>query len=266
MIELSLAFSPCPNDTFIFHALLHRCIDTGDYSFSPHIDDVEKLNQAAFGQVFQITKLSFYAYLLLKDQYELLDSGSALGFGCGPLLVSRQGNSFSAGSRIAIPGKYTTAFLLLRLWNPEVKNIVVTRFDGILPGVRSGEYDAGLIIHEGRFVYQDYGCQKIIDLGQWWEKETNSPIPLGCIAIRKDANTIIHKKEVEQIIRNSMIFATENRNDSLPFILQHAQELDEKVIDGHINLYVNDFTLSLGETGEKAIRTLDEMAKWKKIL
>ena len=266
MTELSLAFSPCPNDTFIFHALLHRRIDIGDYSFSPHIDDVEKLNQAAFGQVFQITKLSFYAYLLLKDQYELLDSGSALGFGCGPLLVSRQGNSFSADSRIAIPGKYTTAFLLLRLWKPEVKNIVVTRFDDILPGVRSGEYDAGLIIHEGRFVYQDYDCQKIIDLGQWWEKETNSPIPLGCIAIRKDANTIIHKKQVERIIRNSIIFATENRNDSRPFILQHAQELDEKVIDGHINLYVNNFTLSLGETGENAIRTLDEMAKWKKII
>ncbi len=266
MTELSLAFSPCPNDTFIFDALLHHRIDTCDYSFSSHIDDVEKLNQAAFKQIFQITKLSFYAYLLLKEQYELLDSGSALGFGCGPLLVSRQGNSFSAGSRIAIPGIYTTAFLLLRLWNPEVKNIVVTRFDRILPGVRSGEYDAGLIIHEGRFVYQNYDCQKVIDLGEWWEKETNSPIPLGCIAIRKDSNTVIHKKKVEQIIRNSIEFAIENRNDSRDFILQHAQELDHKVIDGHIDLYVNDFTLSLGETGEKAIQTLDEMARWKKIL
>ncbi len=266
MTELSLAFSPCPNDTFIFDALLHRRIDTCDYSFTSHIDDVENLNRKAFKQIFQITKLSYYAYLLLKERYELLDSGSALGFGCGPLLVSREGSSFSPSARIAIPGTYTTAFLLLRLWNPEITNVEVTRFDRILPGVCSGEYDAGLIIHEGRFVYQDHDCQKIIDLGEWWEKETNSPIPLGCIAIRKDANTIIHKKKVEQIIRNSIHFATENRGVSLDFILEHAQELDKKVIDGHINLYVNNFTLSLGETGEKAIQTLDEMARWKKIL
>ncbi len=266
MTELSLAFSPCPNDTFVFHALLHNRVDTYDYKFSPHIYDVEKLNQDALKQVFHVSKLSFYAYLLLKEKYELLDSGSALGFGCGPLLVSSRERSFTAQSKIAIPGRYTTAFLLLKLWNPEITNFVITRFDRILPGVKSGEFDAGLIIHEGRFVYRDYDCYKIVDLGEWWEKETNSPIPLGCIAIRKDPNTIIHKEPVERIIKSSVAFAMKNRHDSRHFVLHHAQELDETVIDNHIKVYVNDFTLSLGQVGVNAIQKLDEMAGWKKVL
>lgn len=266
MTDLSIAFSPCPNDTFIFHAMLHNCTDTGDYAFSPHIDDVEALNNAAFKKTYQITKLSFYAYLLLKEEYELLDSGSALGFGCGPLLVTSKHRNFSSDSRIAIPGNYTTAFLLLKLWHPEIRNIVVTRFDRILPGVQSGEFEAGLIIHEGRFIYSDYGCEKVIDLGEWWEKETNLPIPLGCIAIRKDPGKICHKKQVETLIRNSVLYAKKDRAASRPFVKKHAQELDDKVIDGHIDLYVNDFTVSLGITGEKAVQKLEEMARWKKIL
>lgn len=266
MTELSIAFSPCPNDTFIFHAMLHNCIDTGDYTFSPHIDDVEALNNAAFKKTFQITKLSFYAYLLLKNDYELLDSGSALGFGCGPLLVIQKAGRFSPDSKIAIPGDYTTAHLLLKLWNPEIKNIVVTRFDRILPGVQNGEYDAGLIIHEGRFIYPDYGCVKVIDLGEWWEKETGLPIPLGCLAIRKDQKTIIHKEQVELLIKNSVIYAKKNRDASRPFIKKYAQEMDDKVIDGHIDLYVNDFTVSLGMTGKKAVQKLEETARWEKII
>lgn len=266
MTDLSIAFSPCPNDTFIFHAMLHHCIDTGCYTFSPHIHDVEALNLAAFKKTFQITKLSFYTYLLLKDDYELLDSGSALGFGCGPLLVTRKESTFSPDFRVAIPGSHTTAHLLLKLWNPEVRNIVVTRFDRILPGVQSGEYDAGLIIHEGRFIYPGYGCVKVIDLGEWWEKETNLPIPLGCIAIRTDPETIIHKKEAGLLIKNSVIYAKINRDSSRPFVKKHAQELDDGVIDGHIDLYVNDFTASLGITGQRAIQTLEEMARCKKII
>ncbi len=266
MTDLSIAFSPCPNDTFIFHAMLNYGIDTGNYTFSPHIDDVEALNNAAFKKIFQITKLSFYAYLLLKEDYELLDSGSALGFGCGPLLVTKNERKFSSDSKVAIPGNYTTAFLLLKLWNPEIKNIVATRFDRILPGVQSCEYDAGLIIHEGRFIYPEYGCTMIIDLGKWWEKETKLPIPLGCIAIRKDPETVIHKNEVELLIKNSVIYAKKNRAASRPFVKSHSQELDDKVIDGHIDLYVNDFTVSLGITGQRAIQTLEEMARWKKIL
>jgi len=266
MNNLSIAFSPCPNDTFIFHAMLHQGIDTDNYAFSPHIDDVEALNNAAFKKTYQITKLSFYAYLLLKEEYELLDSGSALGFGCGPLLVTSKDRIFSSVSKIAIPGNYTTAFLLLKLWNPEIRNIVVTRFDRILPGVQSGEFDAGLIIHEGRFIYPAYDCVKVIDLGEWWEKETGLPIPLGCIAIRKDPETIIHKEQVELLIRNSVLYAKKNGAASRSFVLKHAKEMNDKVIDGHIDLYVNDFTVSLGMTGKKAVQKLEETAKWKKII
>jgi len=266
MTDLSIAFSPCPNDTFIFHAMLHHRIDTGNYTFSPYIDDVEALNNDAFKKRFQVTKLSFYACLLLRGQYEILDSGSALGFGCGPLIVAGKGKLFSAGSRIAIPGNYTTASLLLRLWNPGIKNIIVTRFDRILPGIQSGEYDAGLIIHEGRFIYKNYGCVQVIDLGEWWEKKTGLPIPLGCIAIRKDPQTLIHKEQIELLIKNSVIYAKKHKDDSRAFILQHARELNEEVIDGHINLYVNNYTISLGETGKRAIQTLEEMARWEKIL
>jgi 1,4-dihydroxy-6-naphthoate synthase len=266
MTELSIAFSPCPNDTFIFHAMLHDCIDTGDYIFSPHIDDVEALNNAAFKKRFHITKLSFYAYLLLKDDYEILDSGSALGFGCGPLLVIRKERAFSPDLRVAIPGQYTTAHLLLKLWKPEIRNIIVTRFDNILPGVKSGKFDAGLIIHEGRFIYPGYDCVKVVDLGEWWEKETGLPIPLGCIAIRKDPDTIRHQEHIETFIKNSVSYAKKNRGASLPFVLRHAQEMYKKVIDGHIDLYVNDFTVSLGTTGKKAVQKLEEIARWKKII
>jgi 1,4-dihydroxy-6-naphthoate synthase len=266
MTKLSIAFSPCPNDTFIFHAMLHNCIDTGEYTFSPYIDDVEALNNAAFKKRFRITKLSFYAYLLLKKEYQILDSGSALGFGCGPLLVIRKGRAFDPDARVAIPGQYTTAHLLLKLWNPEIRNIIITRFDSILPGVKSGEFDAGLIIHEGRFIYPEHDCVKVVDLGEWWEKETGLPIPLGCIAIRKDPDTICHQEHIETLIKNSVIYAKKHRDASLPFVLRHAQEMDNKVIDSHIDLYVNDFTVSLGVAGENAVKRLEEAARWKKII
>jgi 1,4-dihydroxy-6-naphthoate synthase len=266
MTELSIAFSPCPNDTFIFHGMLHNCIETGEYEFLSHIDDVEALNIAALEKTYQITKLSFYAYLLLKKEYQILDSGSALGFGCGPLLVIRKGRAFDPDAKVAIPGRYTTAHLLLKLWNPGIRNIAVTRFDNILPGVKSGEFDAGLIIHEGRFIYSGYDCEKVVDLGEWWEKETGLPIPLGCIAIRKDSGTIRHKEQIERLIKNSVIYAKKNRGASRLFVKKHAQEMDDKVIDGHIDLYVNDFTVSLGAAGENAVKRLEEAARWKKII
>jgi len=266
MPTLDIGFSTCPNDTFIFHAMLHKQIDMADLSFTPHLFDVEELNKKAFSQAFHISKLSIYAYFQLRESYEILDSGSALGYGCGPLLIGRSSEGFRNDAKIAIPGEYTTAYLLLQLWNPEIKNIEVTRFDNILEGVKSGKYDAGLIIHEGRFIYPEYGCKKIIDLGEWWESETGMPIPLGCIAIRKDPATISQKNRVEAILRNSIQYALENRGVSREFIKFHAQEMEDQVIDGHIDLYVNDFTLSLGDKGRKAIKTLEEMARWKKIL
>lgn len=261
MTSLTLAFSPCPNDTFIFHALLHKLIDTGDYSFETDIDDVEALNTAAFAERFQVTKLSSGAYLRLREKYELLDSGAAMGFGCGPLVVAASGHKLSAASRIAVPGANTTALLLMKSWNAELKNLVEERFDRILPGVKAGKYDAGLIIHEGRFIYQNYGCEKIIDLGDWWEGETGCPIPLGCLAIRKDADTARHKENVERLIRDSVLHARAHPEASRAFIRGHAPGASDEIIDAHIKLYVNDYSVSLGETGKKAFSVLEERCK-----
>jgi 1,4-dihydroxy-6-naphthoate synthase len=266
MTRLDIAFSTCPNDTFIFHAMLHDHVDTGNLRFVPHMHDVEALNQKAFFNTFHISKLSFYAYLKLRQSYEILDAGAALGYGCGPLLVGRSTNLSLPEAKIAVPGEYTTAYLLLRLWQPEIRNIEITRFDNILEGVRIGRYDAGLIIHEGRFIYQQYDCVEIIDLGKWWEDRTTLPIPLGCIALRKESPYIDLKTDIESVIRSSVKYAFQNRDASREFIKLHAQEMEDPVIDGHIDLYVNNFTLSLGDTGKKAIQVLEETARWQQIL
>jgi 1,4-dihydroxy-6-naphthoate synthase len=263
---IDLAFSPCPNDTFIFHAMLRGLIDTGEYRFTPHLYDVEELNIQATRETYHVTKLSFFAYLKLKQTYALLDSGSALGFGCGPLLVAGDARVKVEDARIAIPGDWTTANLLLKLWNPNLENIAIVRFDEILPGIAQKRFDAGVIIHEGRFVYEQYGCKEIVDLGAWWESETGLPIPLGCIAIRKDNATLAHKQQIENLLCESTQYALKNRHASRAFIKEHAQELDDQVIDGHIDLYVNDFTVSLGAEGRKAVETLEEMARCKNIL
>ena len=266
MTRLDIAFSTCPNDTFIFHALLHDCIDTGDLHFVSHMHDVEALNQKAFSKTFHISKLSFYAYLKLRESYEILDAGSALGYGCGPLLVGRSTDLSLSEAKIAVPGEYTTAYLLLRLWHPEIRNIEITRFDNILEGVQIGRYDAGLIIHEGRFIYPEYDCVEIIDLGKWWEDRTSLPIPLGCIALRKESPCIDLKTDIESVIRRSVEYAFQNREASREFVKLHAQEMEDPVIDGHIDLYVNNFTLSLGDIGKQAIQALEEAARWQKIL
>ncbi|MEW6076300.1 MAG: 1,4-dihydroxy-6-naphthoate synthase [Thermodesulfobacteriota bacterium] len=266
MTRLSLAFSPCPNDTFMFHALLHGLVDTGGLEYAAHLHDIDELNEFAFSGLFDVTKMSFFAYLKLQDNYRLLDAGAALGFGCGPLLVARNLEAFSPDATIAIPGEMTTASLLLQLWNPGIHHTVVTRFDDILPGVARGVYDAGLIIHEGRFVYQNYGCRKIVDLGQWWEEETGLPIPLGCIAVKKASPAMDHREAIQTDIRQSIQYAVNHPETSRDFIRKHAQEMDDQVIDGHIQLYVNPFSLELGEVGEAAICKLEEMALWADIL
>jgi 1,4-dihydroxy-6-naphthoate synthase len=257
MIPLSLGMSPCPNDTFMFHALLHGLIDCGNLAFTPSIHDIDVLNQKAFASELAVTKLSFYAYLQARDRYELLDSGAALGYGCGPLLVARSTLPDLSRARIAVPGMQTTALMLLQLWNPTLTNITPVRFDRILPAVRDGEFDAGLIIHESRFVFQDYKCQSLVDLGEWWESQTGLPIPLGCIAIRRDADTIRHKAVVEALIRQSVEFAFSNPAASRPYVKSLARETDDSVIDRHIGLYVNEFSRSLGDIGWKAVRKLE---------
>lgn len=263
-LALDVGFSPCPNDTFIFDALIHRRIDTSPFRFQARIADVEELNERAFAGAYPVTKLSFSAYLLLKDRYALLDAGAALGYGCGPLLVSRKPMASLKNARVAVPGRYTTAYLLLRLWQGEIGQAEFVRFDEILPGLAADRYDAGLIIHEGRFVYPRYGCTQLVDLGQWWEGETGLPLPLGCIALRRDL--LPHKGGVEEGLRRSVAYAMQNPQAAQAFIKLHAQELDEQVISDHIALYVNEMTLSLGETGMRAVEALEERARCRGIL
>lgn len=259
MIPLSLGMSPCPNDTFMLHALLHGRIDCGALAFTPAIHDIDVLNQKAFASELAVTKLSFYAYLQARDRYELLDSGAALGYGCGPLLVARSPLPDLSRARIAVPGMQTTALMLLRLWNPALVNVTPLRFDRILPAVRDGEFDAGLIIHESRFVYKQYNCHALVDLGEWWESQTRLPIPLGGFAIRRDNETVRRKAEVQNLIRRSVEYALKNPSASRSYVKSLARETDDSVIARHIDLYVNAFSLSLGEAGRQAVRKVEEM-------
>ncbi len=265
---LTLGFSPCPNDCFIFDAMLHGKIDTEGLIFQPVIEDVEALNKKAFKTKLNISKLSFFTFAHVQKKYSLLDSGAAIGFGVGPLLVS--GSSFNVSRlkdtslRIAIPGKNTTANLLLSLAYPHLKNKTEVLFSEIEDEVLKGKFDLGVIIHESRFTYEQKGLKKVIDLGDWWEKKTKSPIPLGGIAIKRSLPIEIQKK-AEHVIRKSVEFAFKNPGASKVFIKKHAQEMDDAVIKQHIALYVNKFSLSLGSKGRKAVEVLlQTIAKFKR--
>lgn len=253
---LTLGFSPCPNDCFIFDALLHGKIDTEGLSFKPVIEDVEALNKKAFKGKLDISKLSFFTYAQLQKKYSLLDSGAALGFGVGPLVVSTSKiKLLTSDLRIAIPGKNTTANLLFSLAFPHLKNKTEVLFSKIENEVLKGKFDLGLIIHESRFTYRQKGLKKVIDLGEWWEKRTKSPIPLGCIAIRS-AYAKQTQKKIERIIRRSVEYAFAHPNSSRSFVKEHSQEMSDAVIKKHIGLYVNKYSLSLGTKGKKAVDTL----------
>ncbi|MBI5142133.1 MAG: 1,4-dihydroxy-6-naphthoate synthase [Nitrospirae bacterium] len=263
MPELTLGYSPCPNDTFIFHAMTRGLLDCGGITFRERLEDVETLNRLALAGSLDITKVSYHALGALRDKYFLLRSGGALGRGCGPLLVarSRREPAALAGKKIAIPGRLTTAFLLLRLFDPSFggpsfgSNIIAMPFHEIMGAVSSGEVDAGLIIHESRFTYPAFGLVSVLDLGQWWEQETGLPIPLGCIAARRDMGDGMALR-VESIIRASVRRALDHPDEPASYIRAHAQEMDETVIRRHIALYVNDFSLDLGDEGERAVTEL----------
>lgn len=254
---LSIGFSPCPNDTFIFHALVSGLAPMQGFSLLPPVlADVESLNQWALEGKLDITKLSFHALGHVLDEYTLLATGAALGRGCGPLLISRSeiDPAKLAEQTIAVPGNYTTAAMLLRLCYPKCRKIVTMRFDQIMPALAAGDIDAGVIIHESRFTYQQYGLQLITDLGAWWEETTGHPIPLGGIAVRRSlGDTII--AAIETAIRDSLLLAQANPGQAAAYIKQHAQELDDQVTADHIRLYVNDFSLDLGREGLAAVQT-----------
>lgn len=257
MHEISIGFSPCPNDTFIFDALVHGKIDTKDFRFTPFIADVEELNTMALQGKLQCTKLSFHALAHCVSHYSILDSGSALGFNNGPLFICKKGNanSITNASRIALPGKNTTAHLLFSIAYPNFAHKTHMLFSHIEQAISSGEVDAGVIIHENRFTYAERGFEKILDLGTFWEKRTQSPIPLGTIAIHRNVPHSV-AQTINSCIRESILFAQNNRESSKEFISFHAQEISEDVINQHINLFVNEFSVDLGKNGKYAIRKL----------
>lgn len=260
-MKLSLGFSPCPNDTFIFDAMIHGKIDTEGLNFEVIMADVEELNQRAFAGELAITKLSFHAFAHLLETYTLLDAGSALGRNCGPLLIARQDLSLAQINEgpIAIPGKFTTANFLLNLAYPTAQNKHELLFSAIEQAVIKEEVVAGLIIHENRFTYQQKGLIKIIDLGEYWESSTGMPIPLGGIVANRSLEPTLLEK-INRVMQRSVAFALQNPKAGLSFIRQYAQEMEEKVMYAHIGLYVNDFTYDLGQEGKAAVQYLFDKA------
>ena len=257
MREISLGFSPCPNDTFIFDALIHQKIDH-HYRFELFIEDVETLNQMALDGKLDITKISTHAWFHVLDKYKLLTSGGALGRGCGPILLSKKSEIPSSG-KIALPGELTTAALLFKMAVGVNYEFVYMPFDQIIPSILEGQVDAGVIIHESRFTFQKFDLINLIDLGEWWEKESGSLIPLGGIII-SDRVTPDDQIAIQDLIKQSVVFAENNPGSSSSFIKTNAQEMEDGVIADHISLYVNKFSKDLGQEGKAAIRLLYEKA------
>jgi 5,8-dihydroxy-2-naphthoate synthase len=263
-MTLSLGFSPCPNDCFMFDGIVNHRIDLDGLEFSTSLADVEALNQSAFRGEIDITKLSYHAYAHCAAEYVLLDAGSALGRNCGPLLISKRPISpeevAAGGLRIAIPGRFTTADFLLGLAFPAAQKKIPVVFSAIEQAVLNGEVDAGLIIHENRFTYAEKGLRKIIDLGEFWETQTSAPIPLGGIVIRRSLPDEV-KRTVNRVLRRSVEYAVAHRTASLPFVREHAQEMSEAVMYRHIDLYVNEYSVDLGSEGRRAVALLFEKAR-----
>lgn len=280
-MKLTLGFSPCPNDTFIFDALIHHKIDTGGLEFEILYEDVETLNQKAFRGELDITKLSYHAFAYAANDYELLDAGSALGSGVGPLLITKdpqlafrlqevleKGEELDVQEnnlKIGIPGKYTTANFLLGLAFPALQDKVELVFSDIEQSLLDGGIDLGLIIHENRFTYQEKGLYKVVDLGDFWEQTTNSPIPLGGIVVKRSLDKEL-KFQINRLIRESVQFAFANPKSGLDYIRSHAQEMEEEVMYKHIDLYVNKYSEHLGDEGRRAIQQMFDKAQELKLV
>jgi 1,4-dihydroxy-6-naphthoate synthase len=267
MQQLTLGYSPCPNDTFIFYGLVHGKIELPGLQIKERLEDVETLNQLALYSNLDLTKVSYHALGHLRQDYILLRSGGALGRGCGPLVVSREMQTMEQlrGKTIAIPGRLTTANLLLQLYAEGFDRVKEMPFHEIMTEVANGKVDAGVIIHESRFTYQEQGLNSILDLGQWWEVETGHPIPLGGILAKRSLGQE-RIRMIDRALRASVEYALEHPQQPKDYIRQHAQELSESVIENHINLYVNDFSVDLGELGIRAIETLLSRAEQRGII
>ncbi len=266
-MKLTLGFSPCPNDTFIFDAMVHGRIDTEGLEFDYFLADVEELNRKAISAAVDITKISCHAYAYVSQNYLILDSGSALGYRNGPLLISKHKISPDSlyKAKIAIPGKYTTANLLFSIAWPEATNKREYIFSDIENALLNEEVDAGLIIHETRFTYFRKGLHKIADMGEYWEKLTGLPIPLGSIVINRKVPEDIALK-VNRILRRSLEYAYKDSFASYDFVAENAKEMESTVMNNHIKLYVNEFTLNLGAKGKEAVNALFRIAREKEVI
>jgi 1,4-dihydroxy-6-naphthoate synthase len=273
MAPLVLAYSPCPNDTFIFHAWVHGLVP-GAPAVSERLEDIDTLNGIALQGRADVVKVSMYAFTQLRGKYALLHSGGAMGRGCGPLVVAPKNSRLSAApdvrrvtvlsdelgrARVAVPGDLTTAALLSDLFTGGLARPIVMPFDQIMPAVASGEVDAGVIIHEGRFTFGSYGLRRLIDLGEWWDDLTGLPLPLGGIAVRRDLDRGL-QAEIDRAVRASVEHGRADPEATGDYVRAHSQEMDPVVCQQHIELYVNDFSLDYGAEGESAIRRLLEEA------
>lgn len=259
--QLTLAYSPCPNDTFLFYHLIHENISE-NFSVKEELHDVEKLNIYSEQKKFDVTKLSFFAYFHVMDGYTLLNSGSALGRGCGPLLVKKKGKNLKKikGEKILVPGLKTTANLLLNVYLDKNFQPEPIRYDLIMDKILLEEFDLGVIIHEERFTYEERGLEKVIDLGDYWESLTGTAIPLGAIAIKRSIDNGL-QKEFDLSLKKSLYLAYQFPEKTRKYILENSQVKDEEVVKSHIDLYVNDFTKDLGQEGKEAVSALWEKAK-----
>lgn len=259
MAELAVGFSPCPNDTFMFHALVHGLVEVDGLRFTPHLADIEALNVRAHGSdPLPVTKLSVPALASALERYAVLDSGAALGHGSGPIVVCRAGSplrglsDLGAGHRVAVPGRWTTARFLYGWFADPAASCVDMRFQRVMPAVASGDFDAGVVIHEGRFTYPERGLRLLADLGALWEQETGGPLPLGVIAVRRDLGNAVARR-IGDGLRASIELARRAPRHSDAWVRAHSQELDADVCARHIALYVNDYSVELGESGRRAI-------------
>jgi len=265
-MKLKIGFSTCPNDTYMFDALVNNKI-SHDFEFNPILKDVEELNTLALDGSLDVTKISYHAYAFLSDKYILLNAGSALGYGNGPILISKRKiyPDEISDAKIAIPGNLTTANLLLGIAFPEATKKTEYLFSDIEDVVLSNESDAGLIIHESRFTFEKKGLKKIIDLGEYWENLTNLPIPLGGIAIKREISEKV-RLQFNKVLKQSIQFANNYPYSSIDYILKYSKELSEEVVKKHIHLYVNDFSLEIGNVGQQSVNTLFKIASEKEII
>lgn len=253
---LTLGYSPCPNDTFIFCGIANGIIDTRGLQFDIQLQDVERLNRMAIEGTMDVTKISIAALPFCQERYQLLPCGGAMGRGCGPLLVARRGFALDnvRGSRVAVPGRMTTAHLLFSLYLGTKPDVAPLAFERIMPAVARGDFDCGVIIHEGRFTFHRYGLVELLDLGRWWEEKTGLPIPLGGIVVRRELGHL--SQQIQSALRGSVAYAVDHPDATRAYVRQHAQEMDESVTREHIRLYVNPYTLDLGVEGRAAIHRL----------